>query len=153
PARSVGSTPRPRVSGAFACRPSFGPGTCVITAGCGQLMGSFIHQATVPLAQPRHRPLMPPTGRLSSRQELDLRPLWRRGVRLASILGTENRLRSWADRSVRLAGRGEWCRWQMSAGREAEAQGPVVPPGDGDFEVGEAGVDEDGVVAAQVEGA
>src|SRR5713226_8056331 len=55
--------------------------------------------------------------------------------------------------AARAACRGESCRWLMSAGREAEAQGPVVPPGDGDFEVGEAGVDEDGVVAAQVEGA
>ena len=40
---------------------------------------------------------------------------------------------------------------QWSAGWESEAQGPAVPPGDGEFEVGEAGVDEDGVVAAQGE--
>ncbi len=52
-----------------------------------------------------------------------------------------------------MACRGDRVVWQVSSGREAEAQGPVVPPGDGDFEVGEAGVDEDGVVAAQVEGA
>lgn len=36
------------------------------------------------------------------------------------------------------------------AWRETEAQGAAVPPGDGDFEVGEPGVDEDGVLAAQV---
>ena len=55
--------------------------------------------------------------------------------------------------AVRSAGRGESSRWQLSARREAEAQGPVVSPGDGDFEVGEADVDEDGVVATQVEDA
>jgi hypothetical protein len=38
-----------------------------------------------------------------------------------------------------------------SSGWEAEAQGAVVPPGDGDVEVGVAGVDEYWVVAAQVE--
>ncbi len=39
----------------------------------------------------------------------------------------------------------------MSAWREPEAQGAAVPPGDGDFEVGEAVVDEDGVLGTQVE--
>ena len=37
------------------------------------------------------------------------------------------------------------------ARRESELQAAVVPPGDRDLEVGEAGIDEDGVVAAQVE--
>src|SRR6266571_4823626 len=38
-----------------------------------------------------------------------------------------------------------------SAWREAEPQLAVLPPGDREFEVGEAGVDQDGVVAAQVQ--
>ena len=39
-----------------------------------------------------------------------------------------------------------WSSW-----REAEAQGAPVPPGDLRLEVGETGVDEDGVVAAEIE--
>jgi hypothetical protein len=38
-----------------------------------------------------------------------------------------------------------------SAWWEPEAEGAVVPPRDGEVEVGEAAVDEDGVVGAQVE--
>jgi hypothetical protein len=38
-----------------------------------------------------------------------------------------------------------------SAWREGEAEGAVAPPGDGDGDFGEAGVDEDGVVAAEME--
>src|SRR5216110_3259776 len=41
--------------------------------------------------------------------------------------------------------------WWWSSWWEPEPQGAPVPPGDGDFEAGEAGVDEDGVVAAQVQ--
>ena len=37
------------------------------------------------------------------------------------------------------------------ARRESEPQAAAVPPGDRDLEVGEAGVDEDGMVAAQVQ--
>jgi hypothetical protein len=39
----------------------------------------------------------------------------------------------------------------VSAGWETEAQRPVSPPGDGHLQVGEAGIDEDGVVVAQVQ--
>src|SRR5258708_29514728 len=39
-----------------------------------------------------------------------------------------------------------WSTW-----REPEPHCAAVPPGDGDFEVGEAGVDQDRVVAAQVQ--
>src|SRR5262249_37571049 len=59
------------------------------------------------------------------------------GSRLASIPGQVIELRfPW----------GGWSAW-----REPEAQGAAVPPGDRHLEVGEAGVDEDGVVAAQVQ--
>ncbi|MHB1511364.1 MAG: transposase, partial [Acidimicrobiales bacterium] len=52
--------------------------------------------------------------------------------RLTSILGTrycDNRL-------------------EVSAGREAEAEAPAAPPGNGDVELGEAGVDQHGGVGA-----
>ena len=39
-----------------------------------------------------------------------------------------------------------WLSW-----REPEPEGAAVPPGDGGFEFGESGVDEGGVVAAQVQ--
>src|SRR6266568_2608883 len=44
---------------------------------------------------------------------------------------------------LRFPGRSSW--------REPEPQGAPVPPGDWYFQVGEAGVDEDGVVAAEVQ--
>ncbi|MGI5514641.1 hypothetical protein ACQEXF_38495 [Streptomyces sp. CA-106131] len=46
----------------------------------------------------------------------------------------------------------EVCSARFSVG-EAEAQGSVVPPVDGDLQVGEACVDQNGVMAAQVESA
>ena len=58
-----------------------------------------------------------------------------RASRLASIPGAEVELRL-------SAGSGQGSAWG-----EAEAEGAAFPPGDGDFEVGEAGVDEDGVLA------
>src|SRR6266516_2889560 len=44
-----------------------------------------------------------------------------------------------------------WGIWVGSAWREGEAELAVLPPGDGQVEVGEATSDEDGVVAAEVE--
>lgn len=48
-----------------------------------------------------------------------------------------------------IALRFDWADW--SAWREPEVQGAAGPPGYGDLEVGEPGVDEDGVLAAQAE--
>src|SRR5258706_6506056 len=75
--------------------------------------------------------------RLAARQIAALRGKHRASVLLASIPGQVIGLRFSA------AG---WSAW-----REPEAQDVSVPPGDGDLKVGEACVDEDGVVAAQVQ--
>jgi hypothetical protein len=53
----------PRVAGAFACRPQ-AAGERARIAGCGLLVGPHRPSArTVPLVQPRHRPLMPRSAR------------------------------------------------------------------------------------------
>ena len=81
PARSVMHRPRPPVTGTLHVRLSVRPGTCVIAAGCGPLMGPFVHQRA---DTARHQPLMHAAMRY-------VRTAERRALRVSATAETRER--------------------------------------------------------------